>query len=887
MNPLKNDSSAVFRLRENRNLLIESFAAGEGTGDFIRRHTAILDQYFTESFEKSIVGPRMQFHKQPFALVALGGYGRQELCLHSDIDILILFKRRVPEESEALIREVIYPLWDEGFEVGHAVRSITECLRLAADDVEVFTSLLNARFLCGMSPLYARLREGLNKYLSRKRAGKMLRHLVEGNACRHLRFGDASYLLEPNLKEGRGGLRDYHTVIWAAHFITPIIAPRDLEYNGHLSHDEYQLLQNALAFIRAVRNWLHYLSGRKADQLFFEYQIQIADILKFQAASGQIKVERFLGELHRHLELIKQTNLVFLKETAHTSGIAGKRGPSAGRPSSRGLEIKRHMLDFISSERILTDPRLLIKIFKESCRLKLPLSAEARRIVKEFSYLIDDEFRRDPFNIKAFEHILVTPVAGFSVLDAMHSTGFLTRFIPAMEAVVNRIQYNGYHIHSIDRHLLRTVQVIKQGIPQKGTDRLAADLYEETAHNRAMLLWAALLHDIGKGVPAPDHAGQGARTAYALLTGFGYPDRFVDTVSFLVREHLLLVHTATRRDINDEETAVSCARRIKDPDRLKMLYILTAADAMATGPAAWSDWTAALLRDLFFKMLNIIETGETASRETVDTVAAKKTSLLETAGAEDEHNAMAAHIDRLSHRYLLHTPADDIAAHFLLFRRLGHRPFNLDVTGSGKGRSDFRTVTICAKDRPGLFSKITGVLTKNGIDILNADIFTWKNSIALDIFTVKPPPDLLYENDRWEKVDADLASALNGTLDPGAALVPAAYCKSATPAGSEPPDRIKIDNHASSFFTIIEIFCRDFHGLLFHVTNTLYRQKLDVKTAKIASRADQIVAVFYVRNFYGEKIMTEEKTSHVRAALASVLSHASLRTDCADRDDPV
>ncbi|MBW2562883.1 MAG: [protein-PII] uridylyltransferase, partial [Deltaproteobacteria bacterium] len=722
----------------------------ENTLAFLKEHSQIIDEYLQTGFETSIVGPSMDLAKNPYAFIALGGYGRQEQCVHSDVDLLFLFKQSVPDEAESLIREIVYPLWDIGLDVGYAIRSIKECLSLAGKDFEVLTSLVDARFICGMSPLYSELMQQLGEKIIKKDRKKIIDRLVESSNGRHIRFGDSTYRLEPNLKEGQGGLRDYHVILWLARIEFKLKQPRDLEYYGRLSHEEFKGLTEALSFIWNVRNQLHLLTGRKCDQLHFENQILLAENFKFKKANGQQPVERFLGRLHSMMDFIKQQHLMFLYELGYTAGRKPRKLPEK-QSTVNGIEVVRDMLSYTSSEEILSSPDLLLSVFEESMRLKIPLSAEAKRMIKEFGYLVDTDFRTLASNVKTFERILLTPAPTFNVLKEMLSTGFLVRFIPEFKRIFNRIQYDEYHLYPVDKHLLRTVQIIKNfAADDDATDPLCIDLYK-ALKSKKLLLWAALLHDIGKGDLAIDHSQGGAKIAGKILLEKGFKVKDIETVSFLIERHLFLIKIATRRDIHDEETAIFCARNIKEIDRLKMLYLLTVADSMATGPKAWNDWMQTLLRDLFLKVLNVLEKGELASREAVKAVKKKKYQVFSQASSPKNKKDLEELFNVFSPRYLLYAHTSRIMEDIKLYERLGENDFVWNITKLADANT--RVVTICAKDRPGLFSSISGIFTLNNIDIIDAQIFTWRNQIALDIFNVKPPPDQLFEDERWERAE--------------------------------------------------------------------------------------------------------------------------------------
>jgi [protein-PII] uridylyltransferase len=855
---------ACERLKRNREKLVAAFMEGREPA-FLERHAGVLDDYFRECFETSLAGPRIDIARNPFAIIAQGGYGRNEQCVHSDVDLLFLFKKSIPAQTEELIRETVYPLWDLGLEVGYATRSLKECLRLASRDFEVLTPLLDARFVCGMSILYSELLEELRKKILQRHPRKVIAWLIERNRDRHRQYGDSAYLLEPNLKEGKGGLRDYHTILWIGRVKFDLKQPRDLEYYGYLSNDEYRGLTEALGFIWAVRNRLHHLTGRKCDQLHFEYQTRLAEAMDYAEAEGYQPVERFLGELHGHMELIKQLHQMFLYELQTEKSASRFQIPWKQSPVE-GLEVRKGMLSFASLEAILRSPRLLLEIFGESARMKVPLSAEARRVVRDLGYLVDDRFRSDPWAVKTFEQVLVTPAPDFSVLNAMLNSGFLVRFIPEMQGIVHRIQYDEYHLYPVDRHSLRTVQTIKAfGTPQDTTGgSFCGDLYREIPR-RKLLLWAALLHDIGKVEAVGGHSRRGAEIARSILTRSGLDPEEVDTVSFLVREHLLLTKTATRRDINDEETAISCARIVKDPQRLRMLYLLTVADSLATGPNAWNDWTAFLLRDFFFKIANILEKGELASLETMAAVEEKRQRIISSAETAESRLHLENLLQAMSPRYLIYASARELQEHIRLYHGLADAPF---VWSIARTESNTRTVTVCAKDRPGLFSRIAGTFTLNHMDILSAQIFTWKNNIALDIFELKPPPDQVFEEERWIRADQNLKAALSGELDLAEALrEKMARYRSRKPQFSGRPHRVVVDNRSSSFFTLVEVFTYDFPGLLYSITDALYRLKLDIWVAKIATKVDQVVDVFYVRDLEGEKVDSPEQIEAIKAAI--------------------
>lgn len=830
-----------------------------GTPADLAQLSRAVDEYFEEAFAGSPSGPFLELNRNPYAIIALGGYGREELNLRSDVDLLFLFRRTTPRGTEALIREMVYPLWDLGLEVGYAIRSLKECLRLAARDFQVLTPLLDARFVCGVSVLFSELLEGLRADLLVRRRAWVVENLVAQTRLRHERFGDSAHLLEPHLKEGQGGLRDYHGLRWAARLDHEVLQARDLEYAGWLSHGEFEELWGALRFVWRVRDHLHGLARRRVDRLAFEHQIAIAERLGYAAAGGQQPVERFLGELHRHMGVIKRLHLACMREFA--APRPRRRGAPPALPEGIAAA-PGGFLTFEGPEAILSQPELLVRIFTESARLGWPLAGEARRLIREFLHLVDDRLRTAPAVVRAFESLLVHPHAGEALLDDLLATGLLEALIPEFRGVSHRIQYDEYHVYPVDRHLLHTVIALQAvaARPPGGDDDLPARLYRELPR-KALLHWAALLHDIGKAEPSPGHAARGAEIVRRILAARGFSEADCATAAFLVREHLLLIQTATRRDIHDEETALVCARAVPDAESLKMLYLLTVADAQATGPAAWSDWTAHLLQEFFLKVLNVLEQGDLASRRTQETIARKEQALLAAAASEEERSRVRELFPLLSPRYLLAMEPGEIAAHIALAARLEGRSFIWEIQPASGGKT--RRLTVCAKDRPGLVASLAGVFTLNGIHILDVLVFTWKNGVALDRFELRPPPDPIFEEERWERVARHLEEVLAGRLDLASALAPRleAARAAARPRTGRKPHRVRIDNSSSSFFTLVEVFTYDFPGLLYCIADALHRAGLDIRVAKIATQVDQVLDVFYVRDLAGGKLLEPERVA--------------------------
>jgi len=865
---MKNKTDAS-KLIMKRDQLIKNFLNNKES-QFLESFAGILDEYFQSALGKSAAAAAMTFQGNPVVLVALGGYGRQEQCVHSDVDLLLLFEKKIPQEAEPLIKELLYPLWDICLETGYAVRTIKECLAMAWDQFDILTTMLDARFICGASPIFLKLREKFRKKLISRYQGKSLNRLVENGTQRHQDFGDSTYLIEPNLKSGHGGLRDYHTLLWYARIKEDIRCRKDLERNGFLSHEEYETLEEALAFIWNIRNRLHYITGRKCDQLHFEYQVEVAKLLGFKGRLRHQGVEAFMGELHAKMDFLKQTN----QRVTETILLdkQGKRFSFPARPThTPGIQRQRRRLEFSSIKDIPQNPSLLLKIFVESGRTRTPLSIESRRIVGEFVHLVDDKFCKDPIHVKDFEKILASSFWEFNVLNVMLATGLLVKIIPEFSRIINKIQYNQYHLFPVDKHSIRCVQEINslKKTKKEDTKRVFYNTIYKEIRNRKNLLVAALFHDIGKGSPASEHSRKGSAITGKILNRFGYSKKDTDEICFLIEHHLFLIKVATRRDISDEETVILCANKINRVGRLRMLYLLTVADSRATGPKAWNEWTENLLKELFLKTMGILKKGELASRRAAKTIQKKKADVIALKKPSWDETTLTQALDSMAHRYLLYVSPEEIIEHLDLHKKLGDNAFLWKIKKVAD--ADIRTIAICGKDTPGFFFKIAGVFFLNGLNIVGSQAYAWGNNTALDIFNVMPPRDRLFETEKWEKTEKDLHLAIadDSFLNRLKKKLPETLTPS---SGQAPiPNRVKIDNETSSFFTIVEVFTYDFPGLLFAITHALFLQGLDVRIAMVATKVDQVVDVFYVTTLDDEKLTDLHGIASTKKAILDAL----------------
>ena len=866
----KNRQSAHAELKESRDALFSQFSNGTVKEDFQEEYSEIIDNYFRISIQESETGQELFKKKIPFSLVAVGGYGRRELCLHSDIDILVLFNKKIPSNAKQLTGELFYPLWDLGFELGYGVRTIKDCIKLGHSDYEVLTSLMDARFLCGDSLLYLNMVDTLQKKVIEKESLKFIRWLQDRNTLRMINYGDASHQLEPNLKDGIGGLRDYHHILWMAKALYDIRGSRDLEYLGKLSYQEYQELTKEVHFICHVRNHLHQLSKRKNDRLNFIYQEEIAKRLGYKKDGKTAAVEVFLEDLHSSMENIKILHRSFLY------GHAVKKPPKKVNVDLQdikdGLHLHQDEIAYNSATSILADPGILMRIFEVSAKYGITLTMDARRLTKEFLSLIDDEFRSSEKLFKKFLYILNSPNA-VEILDQMFETGFLDTFIPEFGEIRGRVQFDAYHIYPVGRHILEAVSYLKNISKEK--DLLLVDTYNDLK-NKEYLLLATFLHDIGK--TGKGHSKRGVRIAKILLERVNYPKDLTEEILFLIEYHLFLVETATRRDLNDEKIVIQSARTIGTIERLKALYLLTWADSRATGPRVWNEWTSNLVQELFFKVLHILDRGELATPDTSVKLVKMKRKLKKLTADSMKPEIFEKYFEVMSPRYKLSTPVPEAVRHMELVEDLKKRlssgeinPFIFEFKENAVG--GYWEVSFVGKDRPGLFSDIAGVMALNNINILNANIYTWRDGTAVDIFSVTKPLDTINPQDTWNRIERDFSKKIDGKLAISYRLSEKAAPGVTTFKKPVKPTEINIDNDSSDFFTLIEVFSTDKVGLLYQITKTLFDLHLDIRIAKIGIKGDLSADIFYVTDFEGQKIEDSTQISEIKSALLHQLEN--------------
>lgn len=858
---------------------------------FCSRMASIIGDFFSSMKEVS----------HPWAVIGVGGFGRGELSFLSDVDILFLYRKRLDRTYQRFIQKFTYSFWDIGAEIGHNVLSLSGAVKLARENFSVFTSHITSRLIAGDQSLYQDWRRRLRTLVGERGKRIFLEDLKKYIRSRFDRYGDSSYLLEPHIKEGIGGLRDVHIVRWLCWIITGSTCYEDLS-DEILSKDEKLWLIEAENFLWQVRLQLHALSGRRQDQIYFSdlEKLVSSSFAEFVGAyssfehgrwpikSSEAKdvremVEIFMRNYYQHTSRIRRiSTFLFERFKTMVSEKSSKDFASKGEPVADGMFfIEGLHIRFADPSKVASDPLLIMRLFHEAAVRGCHFHHRTGQIIRSHLPYITDTFRYDVEASKIFFEILLNTRNAFNVLKMMVETGFLQAFIPEFKDVRYRVQYDVYHLYTVDEHLLRTVKELHaiEMDPDPSVERMGASdiIGRLNQSQRRCLFLAALIHDIGKGY-GKNHAERGAEISERICRQLGMTEEERELTVFLIRYHLILAETALKRDLSDEKPIVRCSAIIKDPERLDMLYLLTIADSKATGPSAWNTWRTSLLRELYGKVRRVL-TGkdwQTDVGERMRNIQTKCLELLSRERRADEiHGAgFLDWFETVSHRYLLSQPPEAIIDHYFMERELsGEHPL---VIRTRQEEKDIWQITIATYDRPGLFAMITGVLWCCGVNILSADIFTRSSGIALDIIRVNEIPDPLDTERLWKRIEDDMKKSLEDRsyLDRLIQNRVSSYrIKKTVPPVR--PDRVVIDEESSDFYTIIEVYTWDRPGILYAIADELFKLELSIQLAKITTPGAQVADVFYVNTFDGSKILNGEKHEEIRNKILARLQTVS------------
>ncbi|WP_119461518.1 [protein-PII] uridylyltransferase [Rhodospirillaceae bacterium SYSU D60014] len=817
------------------------------------------------------------------AIVAVGGYGRGEMAPHSDVDLLFLLPYKLTPSTEQVVEYILYRLWDLGLKVGHATRSIDDCMRQAKGDMTIRTSLLEARFLAGKPALFQEMRSRFQKEIVTGSGPDFVEAKLAERDERHRRMGDSRYALEPNIKEGKGGLRDLHTLFWIAKYLYRVDDVAVLIDRGVLTRKEVKIFEKAQTFLWTLRCHLHYLTARAEERLTFDVQAEISRRMGYTDHAGTKGVERLMKHYFLIAKSVGNLTRIFcaMLEAEHQRKPLF-RLPTLGllRREIEGFGFDNGRLTVPDAQTFTADPVNLLRLFHVAQRYELDIHPAALRLVTQHLKLVNRQLRADPEANRLFVEMLTSPKGPEATLRRLNEAGIFGRFIPDFGRVVAQMQYDMYHHYTVDEHTIFAIGIlhrIEQGV-LKDEVPIASHAVHKVLSRRVLYL-AVLLHDIAKG-RGGDHSELGARVAQKLCPRLGLSDEETETVAWLVRHHLLMSNSAFKRDIDDPKTIADFADQVQSLERLRLLLVLTVADIRAVGPKTWNGWKAALLRELYYRTEEQLSGGlVTEGREArvAAAIAALTAELPDWSDAE-----RAAHIARGYPSYWLSFDATTHARHARQVQAAEAAGEMLSINVQIDLWRAVTEVTVYTPDQPGLFSRLAGAFAISGANIVDARIFTLANGMALDSFWVQDDEGRAFDRlERLTRLKATVARVLAGGPGPMAELERRKPAFPSRLAVFKVAPRVLIDNRASNSHTVIEVNGRDRKGLLHQLTWALTDLNLQISSAKISTYGERAVDVFYVKDLFGLKVENEIKLKAIRARLIEVLEEPAAEASSA------
>ncbi|PJE32399.1 Bifunctional uridylyltransferase/uridylyl-removing enzyme [Pseudooceanicola marinus] len=875
--PARARAAVVARLNSARTEGMERIAEAFAADPFAARKTTRAYTFVTDCIIREVLeqGRASLTEDQrealgDFAICAVGGYGRGEMAPFSDVDLLFLTKSRITPALEALIEAMLYVMWDLHLKVGHASRTIRECLKLGGEDYTIRTSLMETRFLAGDAPLVDQLNEKLWSDLFKGTEKDFIEAKLEERFNRHQKQGGQRYVVEPNVKEGKGGLRDLQSLYWIGKYVHGVQSVAELVRLGVFTRDEYATFHKAEDFLWAVRCHLHLLAGRPQDQLTFDMQVQVAERMGYKDKGGRRGVEHFMQAYFRHANSVGELTRIFLTqlEAENVKGDAMlervfRRKPKIGSD----YKVVHGRLAVKDEAHFLQDKLNLLRLFDEGLRTGMLLHADAMRMVHANLDRIDDQMREDPEAAKIFLGTLLKHGNPERALRRMNELGLLGTFLPEFGQIVAMMQFNMYHHYTVDEHTIQCIRhlaLIEHGDLEEELPVASTILAEGV--NRRVLYVALLLHDIGKG-REEDHAVLGAKIARKVAPRLGLTPEECDTVEWLVRYHLLMSDMAQKRDLADPRTVRDFAKAVRSRDRLDLLTVLTVCDIRGVGPGTWNNWKAQLLRTLYHQTRRALETGLEELNRTHRGQEAQRMLVEKLDGwsQEDVDRELARHYPP----YWQGLQTATQAAFAEMLRDLPVDEIRIDLHAD-EDRDATRALFAMA-DHPGIFARLSGALALVGANVVDARTYTTVDGYATAAFWVQDAEGSPYEASRLPRLTQMIHKILRGELVAREAMVDRDRIKKRERA-FKVATSVAFDNEGSEIYTIIEVDTRDRVGLLYDLTRTLATANVQISSAVIATYGEQVVDTFYVKDMFGLKLFSASKQKALEAKLREAIA---------------
>lgn len=815
------------------------------------------------------------------SVVAVGGYGRGTLAPGSDVDLLFVLPYKQTPWGEQVVEYILYMLWDLGLKVGHATRNIEECLRLSKSDMTIRTAVLESRFIWGDERLFEDLVHRFDVEVVKDSSSEFIEAKLQERDERHSRQGTSRYLVEPNIKEGKGGLRDLNTLFWIAKYHYQVRNQAELVKKGVLSRSEYTRFVKSEDFLWAVRCHLHFLTGRAEERLSFDVQREIAIRLGYTKHPGMKDVERFMkhyflvakdvGDLTRILCAALENQHVKAPRGQGFSGLMRRlragRGGSAAKPveGASDFVVENNRLNTASKTVFSQDPANLIRVFQIADKHGYNLNPEMTKLIRRSLKLVNKTLREDPEANRLFLSILTSRNRPETILRKMNETGVLGRFVPDFGTVVAMMQFNMYHHYTVDEHLLRSIGVLSEiELGNSGEDHpLSTDLIR-TLKNRKVLYVAMFLHDIAKGRPE-DHSIAGARVARKICPRFGLNAAETETVAWLIEHHLEMSTIAQSRDLSDRKTITDFANMVQSMERLKLLLILTVADIRAVGPGVFNGWKGQLLRTLYYQCEPHLTGGHTKISH--GQVVEQAKVELEAELTHWPKDVLKTYGDRHYAAYWLRGVPERRVVHAEMIRKADLAGDSLAFQVVPHSFEAVTDITVLAPDHPRLLTVIAGACFATGANIVDAQIDTTTDGFALDTVAIsRELPDDDDERRRGERITDLISKTLTGE-----AHLPEAVAKKKVVKGRMKAFKVTaevlVNNSWSDDYTVLEITGLDRPGLLYDLTRSISTLNLNIGSAHISTFGERVVDVFYVTDLTGQKIANIGRQEIIRERL--------------------
>jgi len=806
------------------------------------------------------------------ALVAVGGYGRGELAPFSDIDLLFLLPYKQTAWGEQVVEYMLYILWDLGLKVGYSVRTVKDCLRLARQDLTIRTALLEARFLWGDQRLYKELATRFSKEVVAGTGPDFIEAKLAERDERHHRMGDTRYVVEPNLKEGKGGLRDLHTLFWIGKYVYQVSDTAQLVDKGVLSHEEYNRFARAERFLWTVRCHLHQITGRPEERLTFDVQRTLASWLGYVDRAGVLGVERFMKHYFLTAKDIGDLTRIFCAHLEHEHARKTRlRLPRFGlrKREIEGFLVEGNRLSVEDKRAFSADPVRMIELFAVAQQRDFDIHPQALRLITRALKRINGAVRRDPRANALLLQILTSRKDPAQALLRMNEAGVLGRMIPEFGRVVAQMQYDMYHHFTVDEHTIHAIGVLARiEAGELGDEHPVSHKVIHQLVSRRVLYCAVFLHDIAKGRRC-DHSKLGADIARSLCPRLGLEAAETETVAWLVRHHLMMSDTAFKRDVTDPKTVADFAAQVQSLERLRLLLVLTVADIRAVGPGVWNGWKGQLLRDLYYRTEEVLSGGHSALGSAARLAAAREQLRARLSDWPDA--VFESYAGRFYDPYWLVTEPARQEADARFIRQADEAGQAMAMTTRADSFRAVTEVTLYAQDHPGLFARLAGAMAVSGASIVDAKIFTTRDGMAFDSFWIQDSDGGAFDDARkLARLRTTIERTLAGELRPHEVLARKPALVARTRVFTVAPV-VLVDNKASDVNTVIEINGRDRPGLLCDLTRALYDLSLSIASAHIATYGERAVDVFYVRDLFGHKIHHPRKIERIEQRLLDAL----------------